>query len=124
MQMYPARRAMYSQSTTAKYASVTRNTPTITSRQGANWMKASGTDTAVVATLKATRCASPVHVPTANTGPDRSRKKVTAAESAPNVSSPSRTANMLASESNQFSAGHATQINPASGRKRMKTRPG
>ena len=59
MQTYPARRAMYSQSTTAKYASVTRNTPIITSRQGAIWMKASGTDTSVVATLKATRCAKP-----------------------------------------------------------------
>ncbi len=115
---------MYSQSTTAKYTSVIRKTPAITSRHGANWIKASGTDTAVVATLKATRCASPVHVLTANTGPVRSRKKVTAAASAPSVSSPSRTANMLASDSNQFSAGHAMQINPASGRKRTKARPG
>src|SRR5271156_952885 len=124
MQTYPARRAMYSQSATAKYPSVTRKTTMITTRQGAIWMKASGTDTSVVATLKATRCANPVHVLTANTGPGRSRKKATAAESAPSVSSPSRTANTQASESSQFKAGHAMQINPANGRKKMKTRPG
>src|SRR5271168_1692736 len=124
MQTYPARRAMYSQSTMAKYASVIRKTPAITSRHGAIWMKASGTDTAVVATLKATRCASPVHVPTAKTGPDRSRKKATAAEIAPSVSSPSRMAKTLASDNNQFRAGHAMQINPASTRNNVKTRPG
>src|SRR5271165_678587 len=87
-------------------------------------MKARGTETAVVATLNATKCASPVQVLTANTAPKCCRRKVTAAESAPNASSPSRTTKMPANESSQFSVDHATQINPAKGRKRMKDRPG
>src|ERR1700730_2486133 len=123
MQTYPARRAMYSQSTTAKYASVKKMTAAIMSREGASRMKTSGSESAVVAALKATMCASQVHVPTANPGPGRSREKVTAAESALKAS-PSRTAKMQASESNQFSAGHMMQINPANGRKRTKARPG
>src|SRR5580692_6738643 len=86
MHMYPARRAMYNQSTTAKYASVTRMTAAIMSRPGATWMKASGREAAVEATLKAARCASPVHVLTANTGPECSWEKVAAAESAPTAS--------------------------------------
>src|SRR5580700_3251117 len=123
MLMYPARRAMYNQSTTAKYASVPRITVARMSRFGAIWMKASGSEKAVAATLRAARCANPVQVLTANTGPERSREKVTAAESALNTSSPSRTANMQASESNQFNIGHTMQINPARGRKRTKARP-
>jgi hypothetical protein len=61
---------------------------------------------------------------TAQTGPERSREKVTAVESALNASSPSRIAKMQASQSSQFSAQQVVQINPASGRKRMKARPG
>src|SRR5580658_5820196 len=99
-------------------------TAAMMSRVGAIWMKASGSEIAVVATLKAARCANPAQVLTANTGPERSREKVTAAESALNTSSPSRTAKMQASESNQFSAQQTMQINPASGRKRTKARPG
>src|ERR1035438_1408562 len=121
---YPARRAMYNQSTTAKYASVKRMTVAIISRVGATAMKASGSETAVVAALKAVTCASPVHVLTATTAPKRSRKKVTAAETALKASSPSRTAKTQASDSNQFNAGQTTQINPANGRKRTKARPG
>src|SRR5580700_7770531 len=123
MQTYPPGRAIYSQSTTAKYASMTRMTQAMTSRVGTTRTKAIGNETAVVATLKAVRCASPVQILTANTGPERSREKVTAAEIALNTSSPSRTANMQASESNQFNIGHTMQINPARGRKRTKARP-
>src|SRR5258708_39338636 len=74
--------------------------------------------------LRAVRCASPVHVLTANTGPIRSRNKVTAAEVAPSGSSPSRTGNMLASDKNQFSADHSDTIRTARGKKRMKAKPG
>src|ERR1022692_2219993 len=98
--------------------------PVITRREGAIWMNASGIEIAVVAKLKATRWASPVQVLTAATGPARSREKVTAAERVLKVSSPSRTANREASESNQFNRGHTMQINPPSGRNRMKARPG
>src|SRR5580704_585537 len=69
MQTYPARREMYNQSTTAKYASIRQNMTAITSRGGATRAKASGIETAVVATLKAARCASPLQVLTAQTGP-------------------------------------------------------
>jgi hypothetical protein len=49
---------------------------------------------------------------------------VTAAASAPKVSSPSRIENTQASESTQFNIGHAMQIRLASGKKRMKAKPG
>src|SRR4029077_1393999 len=94
------------------------------SRAGANWMRARGSHTAVPATLMATRCASPAQVLTAKTGPMRSRKNVTAAETALNASPPSRITNTEASESNQFSAGHTMQIAAAKGKKRMKAKPG
>src|ERR1700691_4638133 len=115
---------MYNQSATAKYASITRTTATITSRPGATWTKARGREAAVVAMLKAVRCASPVHALTANTGPGRSREKVTAAASAATASSPSRTAKIEPSDSNQFNIGHTMQINPASGKKSVKPSPG
>src|ERR1022692_1592424 len=54
--------------------------PAMTSRDGATRMRASGRETAVVAMLKATRCARPVHVLTAKTEAGRSRVTVTAAE--------------------------------------------
>ncbi len=87
-------------------------------------MKPSGMETTVVAPTKATRCASPVHVLTANTGPVRSRQKATAAEIAPTASSPSRTANIPASDNNQFSELHARQMSPASGTKEKESQTG
>jgi len=87
-------------------------------------MKAIGRDTAVPMMLKAVRWAMPVHAPTAETAPIRSRHSVTALNSEPGASSPSRIANMEASDNNQFSAGHAMQIRAAHGRKRMKAKPG
>ena len=40
------------------------------------------------------------------------------------MSSPSRTTNTQPSDSHQFKTSHAMQVNPANGRKQMKTRPG
>src|ERR1700677_249043 len=93
-------------------------------REGATPMKASGNETAVVATLNAIRRARPVQVLTARTEPVRSRARETAAERAPIASSPLRTANMPASDSPQFNAHPAAQMNPASGKNKMKARPG
>src|ERR1700677_5024635 len=124
MQMYPPRRAIYSQSATAKYASITARTPAITKRDVANWARLSGSDTAVHATLNATKCARPVQMLTANVEPARSREKTTDVESAANASSPLRTENIVASDSSQLSADHATQIKAARGKKRAKAKPG
>src|SRR5208283_3010056 len=87
-------------------------------------MKARGTEAAVVAMLKATQCASPVHVLTAITAPVRSRKKLTARENAPSASSPSRTTKTAASDNHQFRAQPAIQIHPVSRTNRAKARPG
>ena len=124
MQTYPARRAMYSQSTTAKYASVTRMMPAITSRDGATRSESErqrhsgGGDAESDQVRQSGPCAygeywSEMFPRKSDGGGERA-----------NASSPSRTANMPASDSNQFSASPAMQINPASGRKRMKARPG
>src|ERR1700678_925341 len=87
-------------------------------------MKASGNETVVVATLNAIRWARPVQVLTARTERVRSRARETAAERAPIASSPLRTANMPASDSHQFNAHPAAQMNPASGKNKMKARTG
>src|ERR1700728_423639 len=87
-------------------------------------MRLSGSETAVDATLNATKCARPVQTLTAKVGPARSREKTMAVESAAIASSPSRTENIAASDNNQLSVAHAMQIKPASGKSRVKAKPG
>src|SRR5258706_15295590 len=98
--------------------------PAITSRNGATWMKASVNETAEPATPKAVKCASPIHVLTADIGPRRSRKNVTAAESAPRAALPSRTEKMAATDNIQFRADHTMQMTPGIGKKSKKALPG
>src|SRR5580700_7404462 len=99
-------------------------TPATTSLHGTTATKPSGMEATTDAATKATRCASPVHAVTANTGPVRSRQKVAAAEIAPNASTSSRTANTPASDNSQFSDHHARQTNPARGKNRKNANQG
>src|ERR1700685_995623 len=87
-------------------------------------MNASKNEAAVVATLKATRCARPVQVLTASTEPMCSRKNLTARDSAPSVSSSSRTAKMQANESHQFNDQATVQMIAADSKNRMTVKPG
>src|SRR5271156_856524 len=93
-------------------------------REGTTRTKASGNETVVVATLNAIRWARPVQVLTARTEPVRSRARETAAERAPSASSRLRTTNIPASDSHQLRTHPAVQINPASGKNKMKARTG
>ena len=65
-----------------------------------------GIEATVVAPTNATKCARPIQVVTAKTGPVRSRQRAVADAIAPTASLPSRTANMAAKDNNQFNAHH------------------
>src|SRR4029077_6897506 len=93
-------------------------------RQGTKAATLRGTETTVVATTIATRCASPVQLLTATTAPVRSRQSPTAALMASIASSPSRTAKTEANESNQLRQNETRPIAVAIGRKIRNTKPG
>src|SRR5579863_3501604 len=111
MATYAAKRPMYKKSVTAKQRRVTSSTPPKTTPVGKTAANPKGKATAELATTSAVMWARPKHVPAAKMDPERVRHRSTAAAIAPNVSWPSATTNIGASERNQFNVDH---VNPTS----------
>src|SRR5215467_7927308 len=95
-----------------------------TIHDGSAGAKVRGNVTIDVARMKSTRWASPNHVPTASTAPNRSRHRPMDDDRAANVSWLCPTTNTDASDRNQLTDEHANQTNAPRARARTNTRAG
>src|ERR1700752_3122012 len=86
--------------------------------------KAKGKATTEVATRNKTRCVRPNQVPTATTGPKRSRQRSIAVERAAKVSFPWRTTKIDAIERNQLIKDQISQSDKTAPAARKKASPG
>lgn len=115
---------MYKKSVTAKYKSVTDNTPPSTTPDGSTPANANGNATMEVAKTNAAMWANPNQVPAANTAPVRLRHRATAEAIAPNASWPSTTTKTAASERNQFRTDQANHRSRTTLRNTSSALPG